>query len=152
MRDNQLDRWYHGYYYLIVNISTRNLLSWILVALMVMLPLRGVMAFDQASCQMHDPGNNSAVAEMHDHSMHAMQGSPDDAGVATSSESHDCCCCDGGMNCNGDCGIGLSASLIMQSVMTVPVLNRTAIRTQINNNLISRELIPPTRPPANLYS
>jgi hypothetical protein len=127
-----------------VNKKTRYLLNWILIALLAMLPLRNVMALAQVNCEMHDQSS----IEMIDHSMHAMHSSSSidnrDAVVADN-----CCCCDNGMDCTGDCSLGLSASLIMQPVITVPTINQSRLQTFISTSLVLREISPPVRPPEN---
>jgi hypothetical protein len=120
------------------------MLNWILITMLVMLPLRTVLAIDQ-SCQMHDQASQQP-AEHHMHTGHIMPETDQDDTVA----SDNCCCCDSSMSCNFDCGIGMSASVIMQHALTVPVLNKSSFRTQVVNNLVFRELIPLTRPPAYL--
>ena len=109
--------------------------------MMVMLPLRGVLAINYSICQMQDESSQ----EMIDHSKHMMS-------VETQvdvNESHDCCG-DGDVKCHSDCGLGINISIIIQPVVTVPALNNTSFRTHVNNILVLRELTPPTRPPAYL--
>jgi len=135
---------------LFVNNSTRNMFNWVLVTMMVMLPLRAVLAIDQSSCQMHDETDQHSSAQQstvhHKHLGHMMF----DADQNDVADSHNCCCCDNSASCNYDCGIGMNASIIMQQGMTVPVLNKASLRTHVENNLVFRELIPLTRPPAYL--
>ena len=85
--------------------------------MMVMLPMRGVIALDQSACEMH----NEASQEVVDHSLHAMHLMTEGAQI-DANEPQDCCS-DLSMNCNSDCGIGMSVSLIMQSAITFPVQN-----------------------------
>ena len=110
--------------------------------MMVMLPLRSVLAFDQTTCQMQ----GEASQEMVDHSMHMMF----EVAQVDTNEIHNCCS-DSGMTCsNNDCGMGMSVSFIMESANPVPALTKTSLRTHVNNILVLRELTPPTRPPAYL--
>lgn len=113
--------------------------------MMVMLPLRGVMASSQSTCELHDEASQQVM----DHDMHKAHMMAEDAGMDTD-ESNDCCCCDNGMKCTSDCGIGTSVSFITQSTITVPAQNETAFRTHVNNNLVFRDPAPPIRPPASL--
>jgi hypothetical protein len=140
-----LDQRYPEYYYQAVDRKTYNMLNWILIALVAMLPLRGVQAIEQVNCQMQDQSS----MEMIDYGMHAGHDMSDIAGIEADKQ-HDCCCCDNGMNCSGDCGMGIGASFIMQSTISVPVVNTTALRTQYNSSLASGTFSPPIRPPANL--
>jgi len=112
---------------------------------MAMLPLRNAMALEQANCQMHEQSS----IEMTDHAMHAMHDMSDTANVDVN-EQHDCCCCDNGMSCNGNCNLGLGVSFIMQPSFTVPVINSTAFQAFINGPLVLTEFSPPIRPPASL--
>jgi len=130
---------------LIVKQSLRNILNWILITMMVMLPLRAVLAIDQSSCQMH----GESAQQFKGHHMH-LRHMMSEAVQTDVADSHDCCCCESSVSCYYDCGIGMSASFIMQHAMTVPVLNKASFRTHVENNLVFRELIPPTRPPAKL--
>jgi hypothetical protein len=142
-----LDHAYRGYYYRTVNKKTRHILNWMLVALMVMLPLRNVSALEQVNCQMHDQSS----IEMNEHGMHGMHGVSDIADADTdANEQHNCCCCDSGMNCNGNCSLGPAVSFIMQPAITVPLINGTAFHSCINSPLVLTEFSPPLRPPINL--
>ena len=110
--------------------------------MMVMLPLRGVVAFEQTECDMHD----QAAQMMHDHSMHQL----DDAMQVDVAESENCCCCDTDTLCTMDCGIGTGASIIVQSVPMMPSLSGSVLHPSIDHNLVFRELSPPIRPPSSL--
>ena len=112
---------------------------------MAMLPLRNGMAFEQVDCQMQEKSS----IEMTEHDMHAMHGMSDIADV-DANEQHDCCCCDSGMSCNGNCSLGLGVSFFMQPAITVPVINGTAFQACINSPLVLTEFSPPIRPPASL--
>ena len=113
--------------------------------MMAMLPLRSVIAFDQSSCQMLD--QVSMEVDHSAHSMHAMS----DAAQPESDELNNCCCCDSDMKCSSDCGMGAGVSFLMQSAVSLPVLNQAALRTHIDNTLVFRDLTPPVRPPASLH-
>ena len=141
-----LDQRCREYYDLIVNKRTHNMLNWMLIVLMAILPLRNAAAFEQVNCQMHEQSS----IEMSDHDMHAMHGmSHMDSSGDTAAAPDDCCCCDNSMSCNGDCGVGLGASFIVQSAITVPAISGTTCRTHINATLVLRDVSPPIRPPQN---
>ena len=127
-----------------VSKTVHNMLNWLLITMLVMSPLQTAQAIDQ-SCHM-DEQVSDQPAEHHAHAGHAMPETDNDETAV----SGNCCCCDNAMSCNADCGIGMSAPVIMQHALTVPVLNTSSFRTRVVHNLVFRELIPPTRPPAYL--
>jgi len=61
--DIWLDQRCREYYDLIVNKRTHNMLNWMLIVLMAILPLRNAAAFEQVNCQMHEQSS----IEMSDH-------------------------------------------------------------------------------------
>ena len=117
------------------------MLNWLLITMMLMLPLRGALADNQTACQMHD----EPYQEIVDHGMHVVP----EAAQLGAAVFHDCCS-DDEIACNSDCGMGMSVSFILQSIIDVPVLNKALPQTCVNNILVLRELPPPTRPPAYL--
>jgi len=121
--------------------TKRNILNWILVTMMVVLPLRGVQALDHSNCQMHDEA--SRVVNVH--SMHMMS----EATQVNTIDLHNCCD-NSDVKCNSDCGIGTAVSFITQPAITLPALNETSFLAHVNNDLVFRDLAPPIRPPANL--
>jgi len=133
------------YYYPDMRKRTRNTMNWIIIAMMAMLPLRGVMASVQSNCDMHE----QATQHVHDHSMH-MAHQVDQAVQQQAADSADCCCCDSAMQCATDCGIGSSVSIISLSSIVIPSLGAAVLRDHVATNLVFRELAPPIRPPANL--
>jgi len=136
---------YREYYYSNVNKNTRSILNWVLIAMMVMLPMRSVMAFAQSACEMHDQASQAVKG----HNMHMMHQIAEDAQSDTAeSQNHDCC--DSNISCTGDCSTGMNVSFITQSAVMLPVLNKTAFNVLVSNNLVFRDLTPPLRPPANL--
>jgi hypothetical protein len=142
---------YRQYYYLEVNKNTRNILNWVLIAMMVMLPLPNIMAVAQAGCEMHDQASQAAQ----DHSMHMMHLMDEDARIdAHESRNNDCCdrdmSCGRDISCTGDCGTATSVSFITQSAAMLPTLNRAVFNPLVDNNLVFRNLAPPVRPPSNL--
>jgi hypothetical protein len=128
-----------------VNKNTRNILNWVLIAVMVMLPLRSVMAFALTSCEMHDQASQAVEG----HSMHMMHRMVENARSDTG-DSQNSDCCNSGITCTGDCSIGMSVSFITPSVVMLPALNEAEFNPLVNNNLVLRDLTPPLRPPANL--
>lgn len=121
------------------------MLNWVLIAMMLMLPLRGVMAVDETTCELHD----QASTEVMGHNMHMAHLTADDVAI-DAEQSNDCCCCESSMNCTSDCGIGTSVPFISQSAIILPALNETAYHSHVDNDLIFRDLAPPVRPPASL--
>lgn len=119
---------------------TQRILNWMLIALMVLLPLRVVWADVQSSCDMQDPSTEQ-------HAEHHQHHSPD-ADQFVSVDSGDCCCCDSGASCGADCGASTSVGVILPSGLDLSLPNTLSIRTKIVNGLVFREIRPPTRPPA----
>ena len=112
--------------------------------MMVMLPLR-VMAFTQTSCEMHDQSSQA----MEGHGMHMMH-QMDEAVQTDADESRNSDCCDNDTSCTGDCGLGMSLSFITPPAVMLPVVNKAAFNSLVNNNPVLRDPAPPVRPPANL--
>lgn len=123
--------------------NARTTISWIIIAMMAVLPLRVAMASAEPGCGMHE----QASPAVHDHAMHA-EHVMDAAVNHEHPASADCCCCDGDMGCFGDCGPGSGVSVIVSPAISVPVLQGSAIITHVNKNPVFRELAPPIRPPA----
>ena len=117
----------------------------LLIATMVILPLRAAVAIDQSDCEMHDQVQQTMV----DHSMHGMH-QVDESVRFDVEEMQACCCCDTAIQCSTDCGAGMSVSYSLQSAVTVPALNASVLRTHVVNNLVFRDIPPPVRPPAYL--
>ena len=120
-------------------------INWIIITLLVMLPLRGVIAIEQSTCDMHD----RAAQAMHDHGEHSAHlagamSDHDDDGL------QDCCCCDSDRHCITDCGIGAGSSFIAQSVLLIPSTSGSSFQAPTDNTLVFRALSPPIRPPAYL--
>ncbi len=121
---------------------TQRVLNWMLIASMVMLPLRLVWADIQPNCDMHEP----SVEHHAGHHMHHSLAMDQHDGV----DSRDCCCCDSGSSCASDCGFSISVGVILPSGIDLSLPNAISIRTKIANDLVFREYSPPTRPPAYL--
>lgn len=120
------------------------MLNWILIAMMAMLPLRGVLAFDLSACATHEQASQAMEA----HHIHMTDRQNDTAQTDTAES--ECCCCDSTMKCSNDCGIGASLSFIAQQAITVPALTGSAFNFNPDSNLVFRDLAPPVRPPAYL--
>ena len=125
------------------------MLNWFLIAMIVMLPLRGVLALDRASCEMHDEASQIEQGHAMHMAGHVTMHMQEDVDLKAAG-SDDCCCCDKSMQCSSHCGPGAGASVIIQSAFTVPELKRVTLRTHVNSGLIFRDPEPPVRPPENL--
>ncbi len=126
-----------------MEIGKHKALNWIVIALMVMMPLRSVLAVTQAACDMHAQSLSVEI----DHSMHAMHqaNQPDQADTAVI---HDCC--DSAMHCNNECSVGTTVSFISPPTISLPTSTEAVIHTRVNDDLVFREITPPVRPPAYL--
>ena len=119
------------------------MLNWFLIAMMVMLPLRSVLAFDQTSCQMQ----HETPRMMVDHSSHMMpddvQGNPDKA--------HNCCS-ESGAACNNNCSSGMNLSFVFQKPVLITANYNSMLVANTSNDVLFRATTPPIRPPAYLQS
>ena len=123
-------------------MMTQRILNWMLIALMVMLPLRLVWADVESSCDRQDPSAEQYAT----HHMHHSHDIDQYDGV----DSGDCCCCDNGTSCGSDCGFSYNVGVILSSGLDLSLSNTFSIRTKIVTDLVFRDLSPPTRPPAFL--
>ena len=122
-------------------------------------PMRGVLAMQQAHCEMDNmevSSQQAVMAGMHDmstmslaDSKHHNSYSPENKPIANS---HQCCCCDDGGNCAGSCDMGMTASLLMQKSSYASAFIDVTESIIFSSDLLIRELTPPARPPANLHS
>jgi hypothetical protein len=112
--------------------------------MMVMLPLRSVLAISHDKCQMH----HEASPETMNHDMHAMHRISGDANMDTDKSMN--CCRDSSVKCSSDCSMGMNVSIIMPIAITLPVPTETAFRTLVTTDPVVRNLAPPVRPPAYL--
>jgi hypothetical protein len=126
-----------------MNRTARNLLNWAVIMMMVMLPLRGVLALPLAACDMHETASHAAG----DHGAHAMHHAAESVQTGTADASD---CCDSAAHCGGDCGMGTGFSFIAPSVISVPSSTGPGIRSRVIDHLVFREITPPVRPPASL--
>ena len=133
------------YYHPDMSKNARNGINWIIITLLVMLPLRSVIAFEQTACDMHDQAEQ-AVHHHGEHSAHLAAAliEQDDAVL------QDCCCCDSDRHCAADCGIGAGSSFIAQSILMIPSTGGSLFQAPSDNTLVFRALSPPVRPPAYL--
>ena len=136
-----------------MNRRARNTINWLIIAMMVVLPVRAVNAFAQFACETPE----QAAEVMHDHSMHMMQETRTQHEMhvmpeTVQTDSAACCCCDGDVSCSGDCAAGAGASFVMPAMIRVPVVHGSEIRTHVAVDPLSRDQSPPTRPPASLLT
>ena len=119
------------------------MLNWAVVIMMVMLPMRGVLALTQAACDMHETASHAAG----DHSAHEMHHAVESVQTETADATD---CCDSAAHCGGDCGMGTVFSFIAPSVISVPSTTGPGVRSRVTDHLVAREIAPPVRPPAYL--
>ncbi len=110
--------------------------------MMVMLPLRSVLAISHHKCEMH----HETSPEIMDHDMHAMHRAAGDARMDTDKSMN--CCPDSSVKCSSDCSMGMSVTVITPVAVTLPVLNETVFRTYVSSDPVVRDPAPPVRPPA----
>ena len=125
-----------------------------LVILMMLAPLRGVLAMQSAHCDMGDMP--ASVQMQEDASAPAYDNvSPDFSDMAAayhhgdkSSQSmdHKCCCCDAN-SCGSDCDMGMAVSLLMQVSSYSPIFVKAEKLSPSSQVLRVRALTPPSRPP-----
>ena len=119
----------------------RNLIHWVLIAMLAILPYRSVMAMD-IGCDM----NATASQAMHDHSLHMMADTTVD-----SDQSHNCCD-DRNMACTSDCGAGINLSFVIQKPALFTANYHSVSGASTSKNVLVRAPTPPIRPPAYLQS
>jgi hypothetical protein len=153
----------------IVNVKHYRLLHFVLIFLLIISPLRSALAMQLMQCEMEnmmdDVTANMAVASHHAE-MHTMHVSTNASPVGSShqlhvmqtesaqpvSDQHQCCCCDDGSNCMGNCDLGMNASLVILVSAYTPAFVEVTQAPIISTDVIIRELTPPSRPPATLHS
>ena len=140
-----------------------SILSWFLITMMVMLPLRSALAFDLADCQMkHEQsqtglqtGTQAIDQAMIDHSMHMMAGSAQagagDLAGNSAGDPHKCCN-DQDMMCNNDCASMLNMSFVIQSPSLIDARYHSVLTAQTKIDVLLRALPPLDRPPTYLQS
>ena len=125
-------------------------------------PLRVALS---APCDMAGMnGNGNAMANatssthMPDHDMSAMTAANSMAvdsmvtdSMAADMNTHSCC--DGASSiCSGTCNLGINVSLLLPETSYTPVYKNSFKSALIAAKTLFRELTPPSRPPASLYS
>ena len=143
IRDNRLARWFTEYYHFVMKRTARKMLNWVVIMMMVMLPVRSVLALPLAACDMHEAASHASG----DHGAHAMHHAVESVRNGTADASD---CCDSATHCGGDCGMGTGFSFIAPSVISVPSSIEHGIHSRFIDHLVFREIAPPFRPPANL--
>lgn len=136
-----------------MNIKRYKPLRYLLVILLMLTPLRAVMAVQSSHCDMAEMDMDVTTVsmsdqghDMHDmssHEMSAMQVSDDQ-----SAGNQQCCCCDS--DCASNCDMNLTASLYMQASSYSPLYLSTSNSSAFNSEVLVRALTPPSRPPAKL--
>jgi hypothetical protein len=135
------------------------ILRWLLIAVIVMLPLRSALAFNLADCQMQHQQSQSESQTMPDimhramidHSEHMMSGSAQAGAGDSASESHKCCN-DKNMMCNNDCASVINMSFVIQSPSLTETRYHSVLTAQTTIDVLLRALSPLERPPAYLQS
>jgi hypothetical protein len=117
----------------------------VLIILLMMAPLRSVMAVPCDMASMDDSSNNAVMMA---HDMSSMLSVDSEY-----SEVNDYNCCDDiSISCTGGCDLVINASLLMQETFYAPVYTNSFKSLASSSKTLFRELTPPLRPPANLYS
>jgi hypothetical protein len=132
-----------------MNIKRYRLLHYVLIILMMIMPLRGVIAAqcDVEKMHMEEMGASSNKVVMHGamaHDMSAMQ-------FADEVQKHHCCD-NASVLCSGICDLGINISLMPQQSFYSPVYTSSFKPVAFSSKILFRELTPPSRPPATLHS
>lgn len=138
-------------------ITHHKLLHYVLIVLLMFAPLRGVVAMQDTHCDMDEMSMSSSSADsshemMVSDEMHIMSSIDADALQQESGQSdHQCCCCEGA-DCAANCDLGTVVSLVLQQSSYVPLFKDVSESISVSQNILIRELTPPSRPPATLYN
>lgn len=135
-------------------INHHKLLHYVLIVLLMIAPFRGIMAMQDTHCDMDEMNMSSSVAD----TGHDMMASHDMSAMSftqaiqqqSSQPGHQCCCCDGA-DCVANCDIGTVVSLVLQQSSYIPLFKDVSESFVATQNILVRELTPPSRPPATLY-
>lgn len=140
-------------------LKTHKLLHYLLIILMMFMPLRGVLAVTSAPCEMAHMSsslNHQKMAASHEMSTMASskamhhQHNPSMPDQTVSLKTHQCCCCDDSNgSCAGNCDMGMTVSLLLQTSSCAPVIINVTESSILSTEVLLRELTPPSRPPAN---
>lgn len=158
-------------YYRAVLKEHNKILRFLLILLLMITPMRGLLAAQLTHCNMQDMNSALSSELVHDMSSHDMTGhdmsghdmsdhdmshyyssADDDMVMPDADQQHSvnnkCCCCDDG--CNSQCDMGLSVVLILQVSDYMPVFVNAANSISVSPQVLVRALTPPSRPPAQL--
>ena len=115
-----------------------------LIILMMVAPMRSVLAEQGSHCDMEDM---SAMSQVSSHQVHLSQSDVDEPILADIHSQ--CCCCDGD-SCAGSCDMGMAVSILMRDSIFRPVFTTASNATSYSPEILARALTPPTRPPLKL--
>lgn len=140
-----------------MNFKAGNLLYYVLIMLLMIAPLRNVVA---VPCDMEVMGNMQGMHEVSNHGVMPVDttmSERDGAAMQSADIMHHqmskhCCCNDCDVNCAGDCDFGISFSLLLHEINYSPVYQAGARPFSPASKILFRELTPPSRPPATLHS
>ena len=140
-----------------MNIKHYKPLHYLLIILLMLTPLRAVMAVQSSHCDMAEMDMDvtalsiSMAMPVQHHEMHDMSSGEMSAIQVSDDQSagnQQCCCCDS--DCASNCDMSVTASLHMQASSYSPVYINTSNTTSFNSEVLVRALTPPSRPPAKL--
>jgi len=136
-----------------VNIEHRKLLNYVLIILLMVAPLRGVVAAhcDMVKMSMQEMDVSSNTIVMHAPMMHDMSAMQSTGSVPADTSKHHCCD-DASASCSGVCDLGISFSLMLQEISYSPVYKSSFNSVPFTSKILFRELTPPSRPPATFHS
>ncbi|MBE9567712.1 MAG: hypothetical protein IMF14_03380 [Proteobacteria bacterium] len=139
-----------------MDIKHNKLLHFVLIMLLMFAPLRSVFAMQLMACDMDTSSmatvQSPAVKVLSSEHCRHMQGAEATDTVSSNGHQVNRCCDDISSACMADCHFSAPLSLYLQQVEYLPVLLKTETFENVANALIVRELTPPSRPPASLYS
>ena len=129
-----------------MNINRCKFMHYVLIILLMITPLRSVLASMPAlsHCDMADMDMTVKTMSMQ------MQAVSVDTVINKQAETDNTCCCCDGATCASNCDMGMSASILIQSSNYTPVFINTKTLTLSASNLLVRALTPPSRPPVIL--
>jgi len=123
--------------------------------LLMFAPVSSPMAMQQSHCDMDadtmsiNTASSTLAAGSHDmHASHDMSSMTvlDSSHKTPETQQHQCCC--DGNACAGDCDMGMTVSLLIQTATFAPLFINVAEAENVSSAAIVRELTPPSRPPA----
>ena len=144
--------------------KNHNLLRYVLIILLMLAPLRSVLASQLMACGMDmsavaedvaiSTSSSVRAAQVSEHCQHMQKMAADNAETEVVSDSDHLMkrCCDSNSACSADCHFSITLSLFLPRADYSPVLLGTGIFENISTTPIVRELAPPSRPPLSLYS